>query len=105
MSAVAVAVEIEHGEGPAILIEIEAGGTRHLVEAAMAVVAQQHVALVAGLRSVAHQQPVRRAPAIVVRRAGLCASSGDCATTWRQKKLSMFTSLVAAARVNIPFTT
>ena len=70
-SGIAVAVEVEHRERSAILIEIQADAARHFVEAAMAVVVQQHVALVLRLRAIAHQQPVRRAPPIVVLRPRL----------------------------------
>ena len=42
----AVAVVVEHRERPAVLVEVEAGGARDVLEAASAVVAQQHVALV-----------------------------------------------------------
>ena len=68
---VAVAVEVEDGEGAAVLVEVESALSRDLVEAAVAVVAQQDVALVAGLRPVPHQQPVGRPPRVVVRRAEL----------------------------------
>ncbi len=87
----AVAVVVEHREGAAVLVDVEAGGARDVVEPAVAVVAQEHVALVLGLRPVAHQEPVGRAPAVVVAASRASASSGDWATTWRQKKLSTST--------------
>ena len=42
---IAVAVDVEHGKRPAILIEIETDRSRDVVEAALTVVAQKHVAL------------------------------------------------------------
>ena len=65
---IAVTIDIEHGERSAVLIEVEPHRARDLVEAAVAVVAQEHVALVAGDRPV-NQQLVDRPPRIVVRRA------------------------------------
>ena len=71
----------------------------------LAVVAQEHVALVLGLGTGARQDPVDRAPAVVVGRAG-CRFRGDWATTWRQKKLSSRgTAPRSSARVNMPFAT
>ena len=94
---VAVAVDVEDGERAAVLVDIEAGGSRDLVEAAAPVVPQQDVALVAGLRSMPHQQP-GSSPA--TRRHGVPTwrVSGDRAVTCRQKKLSMLTSSSPAAR-------
>ena len=65
---IAVAVDVEHRERSAVLIEVEAERARDLVEAAVSVVAQEHVALLAGDRAV-NQQLVDRAPGIVVGRA------------------------------------
>ena len=71
---IAVAIDVEHGERPAVLIEVEADRARHVVEAARAVVAQEHVALPAGDR-VVDQQLVDRPPRVVVRRALDAASA------------------------------
>ena len=65
---IAVAIDVEDRERAPVLIEVEAGGAGDLVEAALAVVAQQHVALAAGDRLV-DQQLVDRPPRLVVRRA------------------------------------
>ena len=73
---VAVAIDVEDRERAPVLIEIEAGGAGDLVEAALAVVAQQHVALAAGDRLV-DQQLVDRAPRLVVGRA----------LHWRERRL------------------
>ena len=67
-SAIAVAIDVEHGERAAVLIEVEPDGARDVVEPALAVVAQEDVALVAGDR-VVNQQLVDRAPGIVIGRA------------------------------------
>ena len=66
---VAVAVDVERREGSSVLIEIESERARDLVEASVSVVAQEHVPLMAGDRSV-NQQLIHRAPGIVIRRAG-----------------------------------
>ena len=66
-----VAVVVEHRERAAVLVQVEAGGAGDLLEAAPAIVAQQHVALVLGLRPVANEQPVRGPPAVVVEGARL----------------------------------
>ena len=65
---IAVAIDVEHRERSPVLIEVEADGARHVVEAALSVVAQQHVALAAGDRS-ADEHLVDRPPRVVVRRA------------------------------------
>ena len=45
-------VVVEDGEGAAVLVQVEPHRARHVVEAALAVVAQEHVALVVGLGAV-----------------------------------------------------
>ena len=63
---VAIAIEVEQRERPAVLIEVEPERAGDLVEAAVTVVPQEHVPLSAGDRSV-HQQLVDRPPRLVVR--------------------------------------
>ena len=62
---IAIAVDVEDRKRPAVLIEVEADRPGDLVVAAMAIVAQEHVALPAGDRAV-NQQLIDRAPRIVV---------------------------------------
>ncbi len=68
---VAVAVVVEDGEGPAILVEVEPRRRGDVVEVALTVVAEEHVPLVLGLGPVAHEKAVGGAPAVVVGRARL----------------------------------
>ena len=65
---IAVAVDVEHREPAAVLIEVQTERAADLVEAATAVVAQQHVALAARDRPPDEPQ-VDRAPCLVVGRA------------------------------------
>ncbi len=65
---VAVAVDVEHGERPTVLIEVEPDGARHIVEASLTVVAQEHVPLTAGDRAV-DQELIDRAPGVIIRSA------------------------------------
>ena len=95
---VAVAVVVEDREGSTVLVQVESHGAGDLVEAAAAVVPQQHLPFVARLRPVSHEEPVGRAPRVVVWRAGLADQRRLRAVTCRQKKLSTSTycsSLVA----------
>jgi hypothetical protein len=62
---IAVLVVVEDREGATILVEVEANRCRDVVEAALAVVAQEHVPLVAGDRAM-DQELVDGAPGVVV---------------------------------------
>ncbi len=66
---VAVPVEVQDGEGPPVLVEVEPDRTRDVVESSLAVVAQEHVPVVAGDRVLDHE-PVQGPPGVVVGSAG-----------------------------------